>query len=194
MRLTVSEPLTSNLWATLEVCKRRGAGDANARARRGCRRSRPGLHPETAEAATAALQGQVLRTGTKLRASYRWQPRHLVTAVNPYDGVERPGRTWASMCGRRCAGATVASRARGHHRCDQPAGGGISAVPVGGWADAVPGAVSADDSGRAVVHLLVRGAHAQIKHRDYKATCAARAGWPARDSVFGRREHHAEPV
>jgi hypothetical protein len=29
----------------------------------------------------------VLRTGTKLCAAYRWQPRHLVTAVGPYDAL-----------------------------------------------------------------------------------------------------------
>jgi hypothetical protein len=43
-----------------------------------------GLRPETAGAVTAALRGKVQRTGTRVRATYRWQPAHLVTAVDPY--------------------------------------------------------------------------------------------------------------
>ena len=42
------------------------------------------LVPEMSHSATLALKGRVARTGTKLRASYRWQPAHLVTAVDPY--------------------------------------------------------------------------------------------------------------
>jgi hypothetical protein len=41
--------------------------------------------------ATAELKGKILRTGTKLRAAYRWQPTHLVTAVAPYAAAEDPG-------------------------------------------------------------------------------------------------------
>src|ERR1035438_6612310 len=43
------------------------------------------MRPEIAGAATVALKGRVQRSGTKVSASYRWQPRHLVTAVNPYE-------------------------------------------------------------------------------------------------------------
>jgi hypothetical protein len=32
-----------------------------------------------------AVKGRLLRTGTKLRAAYRWQPRRLATAVGPYE-------------------------------------------------------------------------------------------------------------
>ncbi len=45
------------------------------------------MHAENTAALTAALKGRVLRTGTKVSASYRWQPKHLVTAVNPYESV-----------------------------------------------------------------------------------------------------------
>ena len=42
------------------------------------------LAPEAAQTATIALRGRVVHTGTRVRASYRWQPTRLVTAVNPY--------------------------------------------------------------------------------------------------------------
>jgi hypothetical protein len=41
--------------------------------------------------ATAELKGKVLLTGTSVRASYRWQPAHLVTAVAPYEAAGDPG-------------------------------------------------------------------------------------------------------
>jgi hypothetical protein len=42
------------------------------------------LAPQAAQTATIALRGRVLRSGTRVRASYRWQPTRLVTAVDPY--------------------------------------------------------------------------------------------------------------
>ena len=42
------------------------------------------LTAQTAQTATLALKGRVIRSGTKLRAAYRWQPTRLVTAVDPY--------------------------------------------------------------------------------------------------------------
>jgi hypothetical protein len=50
-----------------------------------------GLRAKVAEAETVALDGRVLRTGTKLRAAYRWQPVHVVTAVGPYDAFSDQG-------------------------------------------------------------------------------------------------------
>jgi hypothetical protein len=44
-----------------------------------------GLHEQSAGTLTAALSGQAQRTGTNVRASYRWQSRNLVTAVAPYE-------------------------------------------------------------------------------------------------------------
>jgi len=84
INLTVSEPMTPSLWAALEY-----ASGAALSTRRLVAEQLPevaaGLHPETAGAATAAIKGRVLCTGTKLRAAYRWQPRRLVTAVGPYE-------------------------------------------------------------------------------------------------------------
>jgi hypothetical protein len=90
MRLSVSEPLTANLWATVEVA----SGEALAMSGAGAEELpgvTAGLHPQAAEMATAELKGKILRTGTKLRAAYRWQPTHLVTAVAPYAAAEDPG-------------------------------------------------------------------------------------------------------
>jgi hypothetical protein len=81
--LTVSEPLTSSLWAALEYASGAALSTSD---------TTPvdlptlsaGMHAECGEALTAELKGRVVRTGTKLRTSYRWQPKHFVTAVAPY--------------------------------------------------------------------------------------------------------------
>ena len=43
-----------------------------------------GLQPLMTPAVTVAAQGDLKKTGTYWRASYRWQPRDTVSAVNPY--------------------------------------------------------------------------------------------------------------
>jgi hypothetical protein len=76
--LTLSEPLTGGLWAALEFVSGTALETGNEQ-------GTAGLQPASAEAATVAVKGRVLRTGTKLRAAYRWQPRRLATAVGPYE-------------------------------------------------------------------------------------------------------------
>jgi hypothetical protein len=78
VRLTLSGPLTPGLWAALEYESGAALGTGNEQ-------GPAGLHATPAEAATVAVKGRVQCTGTKLRAAYRWQPRHLVTAVAPYE-------------------------------------------------------------------------------------------------------------
>jgi Carboxypeptidase regulatory-like domain len=82
--LMVSQPLTSSLWAAFEYQNGAGLSTQSAIAV-----SLPelsaGLHAQQAEAVTAALKGQVLRSGTKLRAAYRWQPRRMLTPVGSYE-------------------------------------------------------------------------------------------------------------
>jgi len=88
--VAISEPLGAGLWAAVEydsgaaLSARNSGGD-------GLQQVAAGLHAEGAGAATAAVKGRVLRTGTQVRASYRWQPQHLVTAVNPYAGLSNQG-------------------------------------------------------------------------------------------------------
>lgn len=43
-----------------------------------------GLSPERVYAGTAFADGKILRTGTTLRASYRWQPKRTLTAVDAF--------------------------------------------------------------------------------------------------------------
>ena len=83
VRLTVSEPLTSSLWAALEYASGTALtpGDVTAET---LPELTANMHTGLGEAVTGALKGQIQQTGTKLRASYRWQPRHLVTPVNSY--------------------------------------------------------------------------------------------------------------
>ncbi len=80
---TLTEPLTPSLWVAVEYA--RGAALA---AKEGAVVSLPtlpdDLAPEAAQTATVALRGRVVHTGTRVRASYRWQPARLVTAVDPY--------------------------------------------------------------------------------------------------------------
>jgi hypothetical protein len=88
--IALSEPITPSVWATLEY--ERGA----ALASRGTESDdmsqvASGLHAETADSFTASVKGNVLRTGTRIRAAYRWQPQHLVTAVDAYDSPNQHG-------------------------------------------------------------------------------------------------------
>jgi len=79
----LTEPLTPNMWIAVQYAT--GAGLA---AKDGAVMSLPtvaeNLEPQIAQTATFALRGRVLKTGTRVRASYRWQPTRLVTAVDPY--------------------------------------------------------------------------------------------------------------
>lgn len=43
------------------------------------------LHAQTVQAITVVLKGKVLRSGTNVRAEYRWQPQESLTQVNAYN-------------------------------------------------------------------------------------------------------------
>jgi hypothetical protein len=83
VNVTLTEPLSSTMWVALEYAT--GMGLA---AKDGAVMSLPtmltGLAPQAAQTATIALRGKVVSSGTRIRASYRWQPTRLVTAVDPY--------------------------------------------------------------------------------------------------------------
>lgn len=84
VRLTVSEPMTANLWAALEVETGAALAPADGSGER-LAEVAAGLRAEDAESVTAEVKGRIARSGTKVRAAYRWQPRQLVTAVDPYE-------------------------------------------------------------------------------------------------------------
>jgi hypothetical protein len=82
--LSLSEPITPTLWATVEYT--RGAAlAASGTEYENLAQVAGQLHAETADSFAASLKGKLPRTGTKIRAAYRWQPQHLVTAVNSFD-------------------------------------------------------------------------------------------------------------
>jgi len=90
VRLTVSEPLTQGVWATVEYA----SGTALSARGTGAEQLpnvSAALKPEAAQAATAALQGQLQHMGTNLRVSYRWQQPHLVTSVDAYQAGSNQG-------------------------------------------------------------------------------------------------------
>jgi hypothetical protein len=83
VNVTLTEPLSSTMWVAVEY-----ATGAALAAKDGALMSLPtvstSLAPQVAQTATIALRGRVVRSGTRVRASYRWQPTRLVTAVDPY--------------------------------------------------------------------------------------------------------------
>ena len=84
-RVTVSAPLTAGLWVAAEY----STGDALMSETGGAEvfaDALDGLKARSSQAATVAVKGRVLTTGTRVRASYRWQPASLVTAVDRYSG------------------------------------------------------------------------------------------------------------
>jgi Carboxypeptidase regulatory-like domain len=83
LHLTLSEPLSPNMWIALEYGTGQGLSEKD-----GVAITLPtlatSLAPRSAQTATIALRGRVIRSGTTVRAAYRWQPTRLVTAVDPY--------------------------------------------------------------------------------------------------------------
>jgi Carboxypeptidase regulatory-like domain len=83
MNLQITQPLSKGMWAALEYSTGTaltGTAPAGVVAGPGD----PTLRSIASEAATFAIRGNLIRSGTKLRAAYRWQPTGLVTAVDPY--------------------------------------------------------------------------------------------------------------
>ena len=84
--IALAEPLTSEMWASVEYASGTALAAADGAAEH-LAEVATALHPVAAGAATAAITGRVTHAGTQLRASYRWQPRQTVTAVNPYEAM-----------------------------------------------------------------------------------------------------------
>jgi hypothetical protein len=81
--ILVTEPLTSALWVAFEYST--GAAlTAPDDTTLSLATLPAGLKPHASQAAAIAIKGRVLHTGTKVRASYRWQPDGTVTAVDPF--------------------------------------------------------------------------------------------------------------
>ena len=87
-RVTASSPLTAGLWIAAEY----SAGQSLAApavlgsgASVSFDQAVRSLTVQRSESATLALKGRLIHTGTRVRASYRWQPSRAVTAVDPYS-------------------------------------------------------------------------------------------------------------
>jgi hypothetical protein len=82
MNLQITQPLSTGMWAAVEY----STGTALTGTPAGVVASwaEPTLRSISAESATFAIRGRLIRSGTKLRAAYRWQPTGLLTAVDAY--------------------------------------------------------------------------------------------------------------
>jgi hypothetical protein len=85
-----SEPITPSLWATV-VYERGAALAARGTEQNNISQVAALLHAEPANSLTASVKGKVLRTGTKIRAAYCWQPERLVTSVDAYNTSDSNG-------------------------------------------------------------------------------------------------------
>jgi hypothetical protein len=83
VNVTVTEPLTTGMWVAFAYSTGAALAPKDASTLT-LPNAATDLTPEMSKTATIALKGQVIRTGTKIRAAYRWQPTRLVTAVDPY--------------------------------------------------------------------------------------------------------------
>lgn len=83
INVTWTEPVTAGMWVAVGYSNGRAlaAGDLAKVTLTDVTRE---LTPEAAHSLVLALKGRVIHTGTQVRAAYRWQPEHLVTAIDPY--------------------------------------------------------------------------------------------------------------
>ena len=88
--VTLTEPLSPSMWLAL-VYSSGAALTAKSTSTLALANASSSLAAEGAQSATIALKGRVVRTGTTVRAAYRWQPTRLVTAIDPYDAFGDQG-------------------------------------------------------------------------------------------------------
>ncbi|GGA58360.1 hypothetical protein GCM10011507_07180 [Edaphobacter acidisoli] len=81
--MTFSEPITPAMWLALAYST--GAGmEARDESSLTLPAVATDMTPRMSQALTLAVKGRIIHSGTQVRASYRWQPAQIVTAVNPY--------------------------------------------------------------------------------------------------------------
>ena len=84
--LAIAEPMGPNLWGSLEYASGAGLGGSGQDGSN-LASTAATLHSVSASTATAVLEGSISGTRTRARASYRWQPHGVVTAVNAYGAT-----------------------------------------------------------------------------------------------------------
>lgn len=84
VNVLITRAVGSGTWIALQYST--GAAMAPMEAHRSASAGgMPPLEARRSQAATASVKTGVARTGTRVRASYRWQPELLVTSIDPYD-------------------------------------------------------------------------------------------------------------
>jgi Carboxypeptidase regulatory-like domain len=84
MNLMVSQPLGPGLWAAMEYSTGSALSGKKVVDGMSLADASEQLCVTSGQSATFAVKGRLIRSGTKLRAAYRWQPTGLVTAIDPY--------------------------------------------------------------------------------------------------------------
>jgi hypothetical protein len=84
INLLMTEPITPGLWVAVEYSTGDALAAPDGKKPMHLDTVSAELKPRSAQSATVALKGRVIHSGTQVRASYRWQPEALMTAVNSY--------------------------------------------------------------------------------------------------------------
>lgn len=82
VRVVMTQPIADGLWLAVSYAKSTGLTSTAEHADLATFRNH--LKEESGEAASIGLRGRVQRSGTVVRAVYRWQPEDMVTAIDPY--------------------------------------------------------------------------------------------------------------
>jgi Carboxypeptidase regulatory-like domain len=84
VNLLMTEPITPGLWVAVEYSTGNALAAPADKQPMHLSSVSTELKPKAGQSATVALKGRVIHSGTQVRASYRWQPETLVTAVNSF--------------------------------------------------------------------------------------------------------------
>lgn len=87
-RVSVSSAITKSLWVAAEYSTGEALSMTDSDVNGvpvGVQQALNQLHSMHSQAATLALKGRLVGAGTRIRASYRWQPTRGVTAVDGYS-------------------------------------------------------------------------------------------------------------
>ena len=85
-RVTFSTPVAHDIWVAAEYATGEAlASETGAAAQMAD--AVKGLTARGGESAAVAIKGDIRGSGTSVRASYRWQPSAMVTAIDPYGAL-----------------------------------------------------------------------------------------------------------
>ena len=84
VNVLLSEPLSKGIWAAAEYSTGSALSGREAADGMSLNDVAASLKTVSGQSATFAVKGRLIRSGTKMRAAYRWQPTGLVTAIDPY--------------------------------------------------------------------------------------------------------------